>query len=1465
MKNLRGIAKVAIAVILSVAMVFTNCNLSVLQVQAEEAEETAAEPEESDETENGSDEESELGGSDEEEAGDDSDAGEEPKTDTSTGEESGTDPGKGEGTDSEDGKETEPNQGTDSEAGEGTDSNPGEGEDTEVGPDAGEGTEIDPNKGNETEADLNADIAADLNAPEAAENVSENAAVFAETESNVTFFSEFVPLGEDIAFKNYEDRISLSELVKQMPETLEAYKVSKTESSGESSSSSGSSGSSAGTGSDPGSGSSTEETASNSGSGSSTEETGSGTGNGDTTEGADSGSEDSGTTEGTGDASGDSGNTENSGSSAGIGSASESGGSTEGTVTDSDAVDEAVMGPENGGLLEDTEADSKTDGVSGSTGTASKTDVTPENTGNGAESAGSQEAVSNTTETPDESGSGSQGTGGSDSGTGSSETSELVEIPVTSWECSDFFINPRTKEYIFQPKWNKETYEQKGSDKVPVIKVTFENNIVVVSTQKELQTVLNYGAERIALSGDIELSSDIIVPESANAVLDGQGHSLLRGDGGNNEPMIFLGGAYYTEEQFGTLALTNITIDGRSAENRKGTAYENKVGAPAVINYGRLILDDGAKIKNNHNYGRVLDGKVLYSADGGAVLAYRELILMDGSDIMENYANGSGGGVYLAGGATLYLKADVITGNLVGTDGEGVDLYASDGSTIYYDPQINMERAEFYICDEALLKILSGEEEELSGNIEIYLNNNEGSGYDAKQIEEIREALEALPGVSVRMPKRKMIDTTDLRQWYIYDHYDIDYNCWGAGGTLKEAPLKWKIAYEGYLHRPYYGYKEEWYLTPSSSRTIAYSIEKWLNWEKAYTAHRRSEAGEMTEEEEFLQLAQFKEHIYSTKKNGRPEMIFAGYGVNPFVDFLFYDPESDGEKVVEFDVDSSKVKTHTLDGNGFLVNTGLDGDKLYGYLIYYSYSGTGTLGADARASTVSLYKVNGVPVDELHKGSQLEYLPSGKQLWIECISDKIELLCKSDGINFGDWADEMSIRITASPDKIEVKQWKKDGEESKEPILSYIINTKDEKNYSGFGPLVAYKKHKCTMASSFTYSNLRMYFTELGAGNSDLLGVLEEADFTQGSLTKRYFLNLFGKSELSYEDYAEMGRYQEFLWMMQAEGIGLITDRETPFGGRDNNKKYLGENNLYDTLGGRQNKALSVAILVEKIKIYLTGKETTEWKADSEDPPLSSAAPKHPVGNIWLASSSNNTQIRAVVPEDSIPCGIVIHDISHNPDGKEVRYSILKPGRASYEEISLRAVTRERNDGFFTVGKNMVEWPGGEYVVRQQIEGSPIYGYSYFTLDRPVWIEEEEIPVYIPEEPLEVSSTSGSSSHRSSSVEPSAVSYTVPGSAGALEPKTADAYLPAMPVATGAVTAFMMKLFLWMYEMELGISEEKKDEMVQALIDWAKGTTKPKIYTAIVALTVVITAYHVLKALTAEGSRLVKEKLGRGN
>lgn len=1081
-----------------------------------------------------------------------------------------------------------------------------------------------------------------------------------------------------------------------------------------------------------------------------------------------------------------------------------------------------------------------------------------------------------------------------------------VEIPVT-WECADYeqFEQGEQEEqkyekyeYVFTPKWDNTLwfYDMSAEGAVlPTVTVRYANEEIKteVTTQEELAAAFAAGVDRVVLKADIALTKTLVLPAEAKIELDGEGHSLLRGTGEDGafflSTMIAMEGEDYTEETFGTLTLKNITVDGKTETD--------SAAAPAILDRGELILEENAVVQSNCNYGTYPaegeEGAETVFAYGGGIQVYGRLALTEEALVTGNFADELGGGVYLAGGASLWLYADVIRENTVSADGYGDDLYAAEGSTIYYDPSIDMTRKGFYLCEGVNLipmgqMALTANDAAARGK-EIYLHVERDSGYTDEQVEEIKRALQE-KGYTVLTDRRIDIDATDLRDWYVYDHYDT--NLWRKEGA-ENPPASWVAAYPDQEKRKYYPCTESNYKRTNFEndengipRGPATTIEEWLRRRTEYNTNN------------YWELAQFKEHIWSRKEGGKAAMTFAGYGAPAYVDFLFYDPQSDGEKVVNFDVDSSMVSAHTLVGAGFLLNTKIEDNKLTGYVVIYEYTPNGA----STPYTLSLYRLDNAPVDAIHNfNASSSYFQNLTAV-------------KSEAIAAGEWQNQMCVQIKATPTKIEVRQAAKtDGvqDASRGAVkLSWDI---DSTGGSAFGPLVSYLSHNCSQASSYTYSNLSMYFTDAQEEQSDIMQPFERADFTQRD-TQKYFVNLLGKSAADYNGDVNFGQYREYLKLLQEEGVALVTDRDTPF------DDYLGEangpgSNLVEF--SHDGDLLSVEALVEKIDSQLKDRTTTEI-GDKVGKPADEGgvmAPEvhHSAGNIWLKSLTDGSQVRKLYGDAFSESGYAIQimdDITYYHGTKDevspVTYEILKPGTAGYVNLFTDASSGGgdavpngmgvTDDGMtitpqsFVVEKSKEKWPAGVYAVRQTVANGSICGYSFFDM---VWGEQPPVvpdtPIPDPPEPEpEVPETPApgpsdppgpGSDPKPSEVSPQEppVEYTEetvtvaaaePMSQSAPEPtqepekkpgepKTGDMPIAALPVSMGACTAFVMKLRLWLYELEAGISEEKKNAIIRSIIAWAKNKSMVKVYLALAATAVVVTVFHLLKTVCNGRRRVV--------
>ena len=890
-------------------------------------------------------------------------------------------------------------------------------------------------------------------------------------------------------------------------------------------------------------------------------------------------------------------------------------------------------------------------------------------------------------------------------------TIEWIHGTDFQWVCDEDYEAVEQDVYTFHPEWTTDWFydETVEGAAVPTITVSYVDPATEISSEDELAAAFAAGSTRIILHNDIELTKPLVLPADVIIELDGDGHSLTRGKEGEDSDtflgiMINMDGTDYTRDRFGRLTLTNITVDGTA----------DRAAAPAIVDWGKLTLGEGAKVIANNNYGTPgnseghTEGIPEY---GGGICVYRELVLEDHgqSSVTGNYADLLGGGVYLERNAELWLYGDVIKDNTVKepADEHGPDLFARPYSKIHYNKDVfsDIQSWPTFYLSKGVILIPIGEDEEIpepeeGSKKEIYIAASKDSGYSAAELLELKQRLQAL-GYKVISNQRTEIDTTDLRNWNVYDHYDT--GLWPGGSGNTPSP-EWSEAYKEYRNRPYYPYTEmSGYYDSTGTAT---TIKEWLEAVEKGGYRRGSQ----------LLLARFKEHIYSREENGNALMTFAGYGRSPYIDFCYIDPYSAGEKVVCFDVDSSMLTTHTLLGNGFLINAGTKSGYIEGYILYYQYSGT-------RAVNLNLYRLkNRVDVNEFHNSIRYQNAGGSNQdAYIDYWADLVE----SKPIT--SWNDSMSIKIKVSPPrqgeenyKVEVWQQPQTDTEIDESTEVFFSHELEDTGFSGYGPLVAYNSHACDYASTFTYSNLYMYFTDPTEMESDMMSPLAGADFTQSD-TQKYFVNLFGADNLEYgkEDFKN---YPGYLQMMQEEGIALITDRDAPFeeylGSADSPQGEHDPGNLKELAGGAPGNKLSIDDLVNQIDGYLSGRKSTSLK-ETVGRGLTPADSKESVGNIWLKSgeeqfrdldwSQSEGTGRAVQIMDDISC--------YNGEDVSVIYEIQRPGKASYTSLTLSG------DKTFEIRKNRATWPEGSYTVRQTIleSGVPcaIKGYAYFNITYP--------------------------------------------------------------------------------------------------------------------------------------------------
>lgn len=145
------------------------------------------------------------------------------------------------------------------------------------------------------------------------------------------------------------------------------------------------------------------------------------------------------------------------------------------------------------------------------------------------------------------------------------------------------------------------------------------------------------------------------------------------------------------------------------------------------------------------------------------------------------------------------------------------------------------------------------------------------------------------------------IDTTDQSNWVVYDHYynETQYNQLGYTAEQK---------------------KTHPYRAADNTKTTGGIIPM---------SDIFAGGGTISTCRNFIT------HTYSYDEGGKANMVFAGYGTYPLVDFMYYPATSDVRRTVSFDLDATVIDKHTLQGAGFLLNAGIDESGLLRGFAFY--------------------------------------------------------------------------------------------------------------------------------------------------------------------------------------------------------------------------------------------------------------------------------------------------------------------------------------------------------------------------------------------------------------------------------------------------------------------------------------------------------------------------------------------------
>ena len=300
------------------------------------------------------------------------------------------------------------------------------------------------------------------------------------------------------------------------------------------------------------------------------------------------------------------------------------------------------------------------------------------------------------------------------------------------------------------------------------------------------------------------------------------------------------------------------------------------------------------------------------------------------------------------------------------------------------------------------------------------------------------------------------IDTTDQSNWVVYDHYynETQYNQLGYTAEQK---------------------KTHPYRAADNTKTTGGIIPM---------SDIFAGGGTISTCRNFIT------HTYSYDEGGKANMVFAGYGTYPLVDFMYYPATSDVRRTVSFDLDATVIDKHTLQGAGFLLNAGIDESGLLRGFAFYIIP---------RGSNKNIQQTADAYIYELNNFNAMSTTSvSGRQV-------------ASGTIDLGA-AKKIRISIDLQKDKTTVQSQTYDSSNNligTAPTNIFtnvpLAPTYTKTNYNGFGPIVGYTKHGCSSLTVFKYLDLEMKF------ESSAFDALNTVQYYQAA-DQKYFINLVGSN-----------------------------------------------------------------------------------------------------------------------------------------------------------------------------------------------------------------------------------------------------------------------------------------------------------------------------------------------------------------
>ncbi len=285
------------------------------------------------------------------------------------------------------------------------------------------------------------------------------------------------------------------------------------------------------------------------------------------------------------------------------------------------------------------------------------------------------------------------------------------------------------------------------------------------------------------------------------------------------------------------------------------------------------------------------------------------------------------------------------------------------------------------------------------------------------------------------------IDTTNLDGWYVYDHYynQAQYDALNLSAEQKEK-------------QPFRG--------ADNSHTTGGVV----------TMESLLKNGNISG------CRNFTQHIWTYADEGKANMVFAGYGTQPLLDYMIYPAASDSRRTVSFDVDGTAIGPHTLMNYGFFLNAGIENGKVVGYVLCIDASHNGAIA-----------KVN-LPVNSNASANLGGTVVPGGTFSVGLPSTK-----------------KARLTVDIQKNKVTVQKQNYDASGNLGAVVDLKSVALDTTGYNGFGPFVGYASHGCSELTVMRFLDMEMKY------EASAFDALKNTQFYQGA-EQKYFINLMGSS-----------------------------------------------------------------------------------------------------------------------------------------------------------------------------------------------------------------------------------------------------------------------------------------------------------------------------------------------------------------